>query len=328
MIKSLRKLSVFVLAISVTFVNAQSKTGLTGARDTSFTTHSAYTSALKKHSDISIVKEIPSAAVKEYRDLVYCTIGDRKLHIDAFVPAGKSKKTYPAVLIIFGGGWRSGDRSQHIPMAQSLAKSGYVAFTVEYRLSTEALYPAAIYDVKAALRWIRANAAKYHTDPEKIAVLGFSAGGEIAAFMGVTAGNPGYEDKTCSTGYPTSVQAVIDIDGTLSFVHPESGEGDDSRSTSAATYWFGVGKKDNPDLWADASPLKHAENNKAPFLFLNSSVDRMHAGRDDFQKILSKNKVYSEAHTFEGAPHTFCLFNPWFAPTVNYITGFLDKVFK
>lgn len=328
MIRAIKKFSIFIFILSVTSLQAQIKSGLTGIRDTSFSNHSAYLHALKSHKDISLVGEMPSAEVKESRDLVYCTIGGRKLHIDAFEPAAKSGKPHPAVLIIHGGGWRSGNRGQHIPLAQSLAKAGYVAYTVEYRLSTEALYPAAIYDVKAALRWIRSNAKKYHTNPGQLAVLGFSAGGEMASFVGVTSGNPKYEDKSCSKGFSSDVQAVIDVDGTLSFVHPESSEGDDSRSISAGTYWFGVGRKDNPELWADASPLKHVENNKAPFLFINSSVDRMHAGRDDFRKVLDKNNIYSEVHTFEASPHTFCLLNPWFTPTVNYITAFLDKVFK
>jgi pectinesterase len=317
-----------LLVSSLSNALAQNKTGLTDVVDTSYTTHSAYLSTLKNYPGISVVRDEPSDTVKETRGLVYCTLGTRKLHIDAFVPNTKSVKKIPGVLIIHGGGWISGNRGQHIPLAQSLAKAGYAAFTVEYRLSGEALYPAAIYDVKAALRWMRANAQQFNIDTNKIAVLGFSAGGEMAALLGVTSKNPKFEDKICSAKFSSNVQAVVDIDGTLSFVHPESGEGDDSRSTSAATYWFGYSKKDQPALWANASPLNYAQNNKAPFLFINSSVDRMHAGRDDFRKLLNENNVYSEVHTFENSPHSFCLFNPWFEPTVKYITVFLNKVFK
>jgi acetyl esterase/lipase len=305
---------------------AQVKTGITGKPDSSYSNGSAYQNTLKEHPEITLVKEQPSKLVEENRALVYCTIGNRQLKLDAFVPASKKRKT-AAVLVIHGGGWRSGNRAQHIPLAQRLAKAGFAAFTAEYRLSTEALYPAAVEDLKGALRWIKLNAEKYNVDSNRVAVLGFSAGGELAAFIGATANLPRF-NGTCNPEASTSVQAIVDIDGTLSFVHPDSGEGNDSRSTSAATYWFGYPKKENAELWKEASPLTYAAVNKAPILFLNSAVDRMHAGRADFISILTKNNIYSEVHTFEDAPHSFCLFDPWFEPTVNYITAFLGKVLK
>ncbi|HRH60161.1 MAG TPA: hypothetical protein PL045_06295, partial [Chitinophagaceae bacterium] len=124
-----------------------------------------------------------------------------------------------------------------------------------------------------------------------------------------------------------NIHAVIDIDGTLSFVHPESGEGDDSKRISAATNWFGYAKKDNYELWKEASPLTHAGKNTPPTLFINSTVARMHAGREDYIKVLNENNIYSEVQSFENSPHSFCLFEPWFTPTVNYVNAFLKKVF-
>ena len=304
---------------------AQNTSGITNTPDTGYTTYSAYNSTVKTHPEITIVKEEQFKNVKEKRNLVYCRISDRQLKIDAFLPKGRKKK--PAVLIIHGGGWRTGNRAQHYPLAQHLAKEGYASFTVEYRLSTEALYPAAVYDIKAALRWMRANASRFRIDTSMIAVLGFSAGGELAAFVGATVNNPKYEGDKCHKEFSSNVQAVVDIDGTLSFVHPESGEGNDSRSTSAGTYWFGYSKRENPALWTEASPLTHVGNQIAPILFLNSSVDRMHAGREDFRKVLSQKNIYSEVQTFKNAPHSFILFDPWFKPSVNYIVSFLNKVF-
>jgi acetyl esterase/lipase/lysophospholipase L1-like esterase len=303
------------------------RAGLTGAADTSFNTPSAYRYAVKEYPGIRVVTDSPSALVKEQRDIVYTIRGKRKLHIDAFTPAAKPTMKTPGILIIHGGGWRSGSRGQHVPLAQSLAKEGYAAFTVEYRLSTEALYPVAINDVKTALKWMRANAGKFNIDTGKIAVIGFSAGGQLAALAGVTANNSRFEAKG-NNKYSASVQAVVDIDGTLSFIHPESGESGDGRSVTAASLWFGYNRVNGPELWADASPLNHAFENRAPFLFINSSVARMHAGRDDFRKIMDKKAIYTEVHTFDNSPHAFCLFHPWFDPTVQYITVFLKKVFK
>lgn len=334
--KALKHYSLSILKLSIPLfisflfnsspVFSQSKEGLTNIPDTSFTTYSAYISAKKKYPQIEIAEKNHSAAVKENYGIIYSVTGNRKLQTDIFSPAKKAGNKRTAVIIIFGGGWRSGSRSQQYPLAERLAALGYVCFTPDYRLSTEALYPAAVYDIKAAVRWVKKNAGKYYIDTSRLAVLGFSAGGELAAFTGVTNGHQlfeGMEDRA----YSSEVHAVIDIDGILSFVHPESGEGDDSKKRSAATYWFGYSKEENPALWKQASPLTHAGPASPPILFINSSVERMHAGRNDYIEIMNRYHIYTEVKSFENSPHTFCLFHPWFDPTVKYIDEFLKKVF-
>lgn len=305
---------------------AQSTAGLTGVRDTSFTNYSALASARKTYPDIRLAPELKSASIKEKKNITYCTQGSRKLVLDAFYPAAKTSKKRAAIMIIHGGGWRSGNRTQHYPLAQRLADLGYVCFTPEYRLSTEALFPTAVYDLKAALRWIHAHANDYNIDTSKIAVAGFSAGGELAAFIGTTNGDKAYEGDACNTGVSSRVQAIIDLDGTLSFIHPESGEGDDSKKTSAATYWFGYSKTERPDLWKEASPLTHVSKATPPTLFINSSVERMHAGRNDFMKVLKEAKIEVDVRNFENTPHTFPLFEPWFSPMVARIHFFLQEM--
>ena len=309
-------------------VQAQSKAGITGVPDTSFTLNHEYNKLVKNYPKIKPVNEFHLASVAEKRNIIYCSLGERKLLLDVFYPAARSKQNRAAIMIIFGGGWRSGNRTQHYPLAQRLADLGYVCFTPEYRLSTEALFPSAVYDLKSALRWIHANAKTYNVDTNKIAVMGFSAGGELAAFLGTTVGNSKFEGAECNLKSSSTVKAIVDLDGTLSFVHPESGEGDDTKRTSAATYWFGYSKKENLALWQEASPLTYASKNTPPTIFINSSVERMHAGRTDYLKILNKNNIYSEVKSFPDAPHSFPLFDPWFEPTVKYTDDFLKKVFK
>lgn len=326
---SLIRICLFVFVIMpVSYTQGQSTAGITHIADTSYTTRSAYVSTRKSHPDIRIVREFKLKTVAEKRELSYCTIAQRKLLMDAFYPVQRSRKKRTALIIIHGGGWRSGNRTQHYPLAQRLANLGYVCFTPEYRLSTEALYPAAIIDLKSALRWVYQHAKQFNIDTSKIVVAGFSAGGELAAFLGTTVGNRAFEDNTCNGGGPVPIRAVVNIDGTLSFVHPESGEGDDSKKTSAATYWFGYSKKENSALWEQASPLTQAGAHTSPTLFINSSVNRMHAGRDDYINILNRYNIYTEVKTFKEAPHSFCLFHPWFEPTVQYIDEFLKKVVK
>ncbi len=307
--------------------NAQYLKGLTQQIDTSYTNYSAFQKTVKTHPNATRVVDTHFDFVKQKKDIVYCNYGKRKMKLDVFYDKNVKQKQI-AIIIIHGGGWRSGSRRQHHPMAQKLASLGYVCFTPEYRLSTEALFPAAIYDIKAAIRWVRKNAGKYNINPNQIVSLGFSAGGEMAAFMGTTGNMPLFEGVVTNSDSQSQVNAVVDIDGTLSFVHPDGGEGDDSKSISAATYWFGYSKKENPKLWEAASPLSYVSTATPPTLFINSSVARMHAGREDYIKVLDANGVYSEVHEFENSPHSFCLFNPWFEPTVGYIDGFLKKVFK
>jgi pectinesterase len=323
---------IFALFLSinayVSNLNAQSYKGVTNVRDTSYSTQSAYSYDVKTYPSIKIVPEFKFSSLKNQRNISYCQIGERKLKLDVFYTEQKISSKQTAIIIIHGGGWRTGNREQHYPMAQKLASLGYVCFTPEYRLSTEALFPAAIFDVKSAIRWVRNNASKYNIDENQIVVLGFSAGGEIASFMGTTANMPLFEGNSCSSDQKSTVNAVIDIDGTLSFVHPDGKEGDDSKSISAATYWFGYSKKENSKLWEAASPLSYVSSKTPPTLFINSALPWMHAGRADYIKVLDENGIYSEVREFKDAPHSFCLYDPWFDPTIQYIDSFLTKVFN
>ena len=324
----LREVKITLCCIPLLYFNlsfGQSYDGVTGVADSSYTNEIAFEKTRKTHPNIKLVKPFKLANVTEKFNIIYDTIGHRKLKLDVFSPT-KLKADNVAIIIFHGGGWRSGNKTQHHPLAQQLANKGYVCFTPEYRLSTEALFPAAVLDAKAALLWVRNNADKYQINPDKIAVLGFSAGGELAAFLGTTQNIPLFERKN-TINSSTTVNAVIDIDGTLSFVHKESGEGNDTNGTSAATYWFGYTKAEKPFLWKIASPLQHADKNTPPTLFLNSSVARMHAGRDDYINKLNGFGTYTELYSFNNAPHAFCLFEPWFDQTVQKIDQFLLKVF-
>ncbi|MBC8053362.1 MAG: alpha/beta hydrolase [Sphingobacteriaceae bacterium] len=297
-------------------------------RDTSFAVHSTYIKTKKKYPEISIANPTTPNGVKIKTNIAYSSISKRELFLDVFYPKKKSPRGYAAVLMIHGGGWRSGDRSHNTPTAKLLAANGYVAVSAEYRLSTEATYPAAIHDLKTAVRWIRANAQKYNIDTTKVAAWGCSAGGQLATLLGTTNGNAKFEGEREYADYSSTIQAIVDVDGTLAFIHPESGEGDDSKGKSAATHWFGYSKTERPDLWHEAGPLNQVSPKTPPVLFINSSVDRMHAGRDDMIRKLNSWNIYSEVHTFPDAPHPFWLFNPWFEPTVSYTVKFLDKIFK
>lgn len=298
-------------------------------RDTSFNVRSTAVKISKQFPNAKLVDPKLPEGVNVKMNLVYTSYGDRRLHLDLFSPAKKSKKPYPTVILIHGGGWRSGDRSMEVPMAQFLASHGYVTATVEYRLSMEALYPAAVYDLKSAVRWLRANSSKFNLDSKKIAVYGCSSGGQLAALLGTTNGIKKFEGNGGNLKFSSDVQAVIDIDGVLNMVDPnESAKDANPDKPSAAKLWFGASYKEKPELWKEASAINYVNEKTAPMLFVNSSLPRYHAGRDTVIQKLTQLNIYSEVHTIENTPHPFWLFHPWFDETSNYILKFLDKVFK
>lgn len=323
------KRGVFILQLllAFVFVKAQSTAGITGVRDTSYNISNEYNKHRKSYPNLQIVQEFTYQYINEEKNISYCKTKERELKLDVFSPKEKSNKKRTAILFIHGGGWRSGNKAMHYPLLQQLAALGYVCITPEYRLSTEALYPAAIHDIKSAIRWVRKNAVTYNIDVNRIAVSGHSAGGELAAFMGATNGMKQFEGEGFYKNVSSKVNAVIDLDGTLAFIHPESGEGDDSKRISAATHWFGYSKTENPAIWKEAAPLTHVGKHTPPTQFINSGVARMHAGREDFVAVLKQHKIYSETRTLEGSPHSFLLFNPWFDTTVVYMDKFLRRVF-
>jgi acetyl esterase/lipase len=289
--------------------------------DTSFSVYGSWVKEKKKFPFITIAEPAITKNITVQQDIVYRTIGDRQLLLDIYRPA-KTKKRAPVVLMIFGGGWRSGDKSHNRAMAVKLAEQGYVAVSAEYRLSLEASFPAAVQDLKAAVQWLKQHAGKYGIDTAKVATLGCSAGGQLAALMGNTNGNPFFEDSTTSKKYSSDVQAVVNIDGTLAFKHPESVEG------TVAAQWLGGTWEQNPDAWTNAAPLTHIHAQSPPFLFVNSSIPRFHAGRDDMIKKMDEWGIYHETKTFPDTPHTFWFFNPWFNEMMDTIVSYLDKVFK
>ena len=288
--------------------------------DTTYTIKSVYVKVKKQHPYVSYVPPRKYENVNQKKEIVYKKIQDRELHLDAYYT--KSKEPHPAIVILHGGGWRSGNKTQMEAFALEMASKDYSCFTIEFRLSMEAQYPAAIFDVKNAIRYIKKNARKFNVDTCKIAVLGCSSGGQMAALIGTTNGKSDFEDSEKNAKFSSKVNAIIDIDGTLAFKHPESVEG------TVAGLWLGGTYAEIPTIWEQAAPLNNTDKNTPPILFINSSVPRFHAGRDDMIAILNKNGIHNEVQPIKNSPHSFWFLNPWFDETILLTTRFLDKLFK
>lgn len=288
-------------------------------KDTSYTVNSSYRKYKKDFPNIELPKPEQYDNVKEIYDEVYKQIDNRKLHLDAYLNTDSLLK--PAVIMIHGGGWKSGDKSHMKPMAQFIASKGYACFALEFRLSDEAQYPESIFDIKEAIQYIKSNSKRFSLDSTKVAILGTSSGAQMATLVGSTNNNPSFEEKTIYEA-STSVQSIINLDGVIAFDHPKSKEG------KMAALWLGGTSKEKPEIWKQASALTHVNENTPPVLFISSQYERFQAGREEMIEIMNKFHIYYQVENFPDSPHTFWFFNPWFEDTVNYIITFLDKTFK
>jgi len=295
--------------------------------DSSYSAQNELIKNRKKYPDISLVGLGDQSKLSINNDLVYAKYGQREMHLD--LVRSKGEKKVPVVVIVHAGGWRSGEKNMDRHIAYELSRNGFATVCVEYRLSMEAKYPAGVQDVKTAIRWVRANAAKYHLAGNKIAIFGTSAGGQLAALIGSENGTVSLYKTNNYKQYSDKVQATVDMDGVLAFLHPESSEGQDQPGKlSAATLWFGVSPKENQAPFNEASALTHVGKQTTPFLFVNSALPRFHAGRDDMIQKLNALGIYNEVHTIENTPHTFWLFHPWFEEAMPYVVNFLNKTLK
>lgn len=288
-----------------------------------FNAHTEYEKQVKKYPNIKIFEPKDSVPIIERLDIPYVTIGERELHVDMFSPKyGKEKRSI--LLIVHGGGWNAGDKTLEHPMAKAMAQRGLTTVCVEYRKSQEALYPAAIQDVKCALRWLRTVADEYQLDTTDIAIMGESAGGQIAALIGASNKDSDEFDNGYYSGHSSKVNRVIDVDGVLCFIHPDSSEGQDKPGKlSAATLWFGGPYNEKTALWDSASALYRVNEESADFLFINSSIPRFSAGQ---AQTICRLKAYgkkAEEKKTEGTPHTFWLFDPWAEKVVEWIGEYL-----
>lgn len=248
-----------------------------------------------------------------------------ELKLDVFRPRFAEDLLAP-VVIIHGGGWQSGARSLDAPMAARLAEGGLCAFCVDYRLSGEATYPAAVVDINATLCWIASRADSLGVDMKRLTVMGTSAGGQLAALVG--ASNGSFPKFVGDGPQPPKIEMVVDVDGVLAFIHPDSSEGADKPGKlSSATRWLGTPMAADSTLWIEASAISHiGEWSAERFLFINSGQKRFSAGQDEAVESLRRLEKSVFVRKFEGTPHTFWLFEPWADEVATLIISEMQKM--
>lgn len=211
-----------------------------------------------------------AADVRMERDLVYGKGGDRDLKLDLALPKGDGP--FPAIVCIHGGGWRGGQRLDLAKTIETFAGRGYVAAAVSYRLVPTAKFPAQIEDCKAAVRWLRANAAKYHVNPDRIGAVGFSAGGHLCCLLGTADKNDGLEGTGGNPDQSSRVQAVVSFFGPTDFT--VRNWSDDLEETLLVPF-IGGSFKDSTELYKRVSPITYVSKDDPPFLFFHGTEDTL-----------------------------------------------------
>ena len=216
-----------------------------------------------------------------YQDVAYTpTAGTQKLNL--YLPAGDGP--FPVVVNIHGGGFKFGDRSMvGAVVGQALLDGGYAIASVDYRLSGEATFPAAVQDVKAAVRFLRANATQYKLNPDQIVAFGFSAGGNLASMVGTTGDVAEFDDPALGNeGVSSRVQAVIDWFGPTDFGQMDEqakaqgcGTSDQTHSTASSfeSLYLGATVAESPELVQKANPISYITADDPPFLLQKGDQD-------------------------------------------------------
>lgn len=245
--------------------------------------------------------QIQSAEV--LKDLIYASINGRMLLLDLYLPTS-GHRPVPVILWVHGGGWRQGSKEN--ALGARLASEGYAVASINYRLSGEAIFPAQLEDCKAAVRWLRAHAADYGLDQNRIGAWGSSAGGHLAALLGVTGDHIEF-DIGDNLAYSSAVQAVCDYYGPtdLTVIGSTPGYTVHARADSAESLLLGGAASANLQKAAAASPVSYISADDAPFLIVHGTNDPVvpPAQSKLLYDALVEAKVEADLHMVENAGH-------------------------
>lgn len=249
---------------------------------------------------VSVLLVLPLAAQSPEQpftidsDVQYCTGGGQPLLMDVFLPKHRNRTPTPAVLWIHGGGWERGDKNGSSG-AELLAGAGFVTASLFYRLSGDWPFPADIEDCKCAIRYLRANAAKYGIDPDRIGVAGASAGGHLAELVATAPPGAGLEGNGGWPNVSSEVQAAAAYYGVSDFT---VGEMQFQHHTGKVVIKLFRGtEKEKPELYRQASPIVYVSKESPPLLLAHGEEDEL----VPFEQSVRMAKAYRKV----GAPVEF-----------------------
>jgi acetyl esterase/lipase len=207
-------------------------------------------------------------------DVVYAEHDGAKLVGDLYLPKGKAKA--PVLVAIHGGAWQGGSKQFYRYWGLFLARAGYAVFAIDYRLGKPGMYPAAVYDAKAAVQFIRAKAAEYNLDPDRIGVVGDSAGAQLAALTALAADqfSAAYRDDA-NAAIPANVKCMIGFYGAYDLLGQWTHDLVARPRDNAVEKFLGASPMQNRRIYFEASPMSYAtdDHNKVRFLLIHGTND-------------------------------------------------------
>lgn len=235
-------------------------------------------------------------------NIEYSNPDGQHLQLNLARPAGEGP--FPAVVCIHGGGFRAGNRSSYDALIRKLAGHGYAAATVSYRLAPKFQYPAAVHDVKAAVRYLRANARKYRINPDRIGATGGSAGGHLAQFLGLTGDIKSLEGEGGNLDQSSRVSCVVNYYGPSDFTQ-SYGKSVDAHEV--LPLFLGGNLEQARKRHIESSPLYWVTPGAAPTLCIHGTKDNYVAHEQAVWLVerLKAASVEAELLSLEGAGHGF-----------------------
>ena len=218
---------------------------------------------LEKLADLE--PEIPET-IEEIKDVEYKNVNGKSLQMDFYRPKNVSE-SLPLLLFIHGGGWRSGKRSDYLVYLTSFAEKGYMTATISYRLLCDSIYPAAVEDVTDAVEWLFKNGENFGYDPDRIVLVGGSAGAHLA--MLASYGWRSSELQNYSATSAHRIIAVVDIYGPVDLTT------DYARNQRLVNAFIGHSYDEKPDLYREASPVSYLSSSCPPTLILHGTSDTL-----------------------------------------------------
>ncbi len=250
---------------------------------------------------------VPAGVVFE-KNIEYSNPDDQHLQLNMARPK-EGAGLFPAVICIHGGGFRAGTRESFNGLCLQLAERGYVAVTVSYRLAPKYQFPAAVHDVKTAVRWMRANAEKYQIDPNRIGTTGGSAGGHLAQFLGVTSGVKKFEGDGGNAEHSSSVKCVVNFYGPSDFTKSYDASVD---AKDVLPLFLGGNLEQERHRHIESSPLYWVTPEASPTLFVHGTKDA-YVAHEQAEWIVERMKaadVEATLMTIEDGDHGFRTSSP------------------
>lgn len=274
-------------------------------------------------SEKDFVEYRASPRVHVIPDLAYARYGNRALLLDLYLPS-QPGQARPGVIVVRGGGWMVNDRKRFAHIASALAERGVAAACVEYRTAEEAAFPGAIQDVKAAVRWMRANAARYGIDSEVIGTLGGSSGAHMALLAGLTAGVSELEGNGGHGDVSSQIQAVVAMATPADLLSLSA-----TNKLTVGTFLH-VTPEQDVERWRWASPVNHITAGGPPVLLLHGTADDSVPTSQsvDFARRYREAGASIEVVLLPGAPHAFWNYRPWFGDAMDRAAAFFLRVAK